>query len=171
MSVGVEPTDFTETVKLAFRSIGSLATDVLRKAELAARGHDGAHKLGSGLTGEEPANPLETLDSREGPERNVNEVVPPRGDETGPVVLGGIRQRTLPVAKRPVVLTLVSTDMRSVNRPYGFPRPTLRRPVLIVDNGHEIVPRTSRVALLELAGSASCLCVATTVPDWSNADR
>lgn len=42
----------------------------LDPVSLAARGHDGAHKLGSGLTREEPINPLETLDSREGPERN-----------------------------------------------------------------------------------------------------
>jgi hypothetical protein len=103
---------------MSFRTIGELCRDVIAEAELAARGHDGGHKLTAGCPSGGADNPPIAVTA---------------GGQTG----GDI----LPVGEvAPAKLKLVAdTGRRSAILPprKGHFAPALRRPVLVVVGGQD----------------------------------
>jgi hypothetical protein len=78
---------------MAFRSVGDLAVEVLRNANLAARGHDAVHELGTGQPGEE----IPTSPSKASTEQGVtggNAVMKRTGAETPASDARGVVRQT-----------------------------------------------------------------------------
>jgi hypothetical protein len=130
---------------MAFKSIGTLASDVLRKTELmAARGHDGAHnfnEVGAPLQGGEseapmpvevaPANRVKGRGAKPRQVQNRGWARSREGDDA--------RSVNAPA----LVLVWVNEGMRGVHRrPYGAsPASAPRSPLLIVwDRDHASMP-------------------------------
>jgi hypothetical protein len=114
--------DSERTAKVAFKHISILADAVVRRAELAARGHDAVHEFegGAAMPGGATATPPVTLYGRGGPERNENELVGKRGNAAPPVARG-VRQ-TARTASATIVASPPTIGRDTATAPHELPR-------------------------------------------------
>jgi hypothetical protein len=107
---------------MSFRSIGTLASAVLREAELRAARQATAANEGGGaaMPGGATATPPVTLYGRGGPERNENELVGKRGNAAPPVARG-VRQ-TARTASATIVASPPTIGRDTATAPHELPR-------------------------------------------------
>jgi hypothetical protein len=136
---------------MSFKSIGELCRDVIAEAELAARGHNGGHKLKSGgRSAGRGSDQPPTLYADAPAPSGSSEVDGKHGDAARPVgstkpnVLSGQFQPS-PARGRPVLAVIQGSRGRAIASAnnMGRPRPiAVARPLLsVIEGGHATGPR------------------------------